>query len=299
MMGLKKAHILVAIGVIIALGFAMFQLFLKTKPLPETVELTPVVVDEIPALEKTRITTIGQSVEGRPITAYEYGTGERHILFVGAIHGGYEWNSALLAYDYMDYLELHINELPDNVTVSIIPVLNPDGVYMVTHKEGRFTQTDVLYEDQTIGTGRFNANNVDLNRNFACKWQPKSTWRGNEVSAGTSAFSEPEALALKGYVETYQPDGVIFWHSQSNAVYASECENGILPGTIDLMNSYATAAGYKSVATFDAYPVTGDAEGWLASIGIPAITVELATHETLEWEKNLKGIENTITLLGK
>jgi len=40
---------------------------------------------------------------------------------------------------------------------------------------------------------------------------------------------------------------------------------------------------------FDAYPITGDAEGWLASIGVPAITVELSTHETLEWNKNLTG----------
>ena len=36
--------------------------------------------------------------------------------------------------------------------------------------------------------------------------------------------------------------------------------------------------------------MTGDAEGWLASIGVPAITVELSTHETIEWQKNLAGL---------
>ena len=56
------------------------------------------------------------------------------------------------------------------------------------------------------------------------------------------------------------------------------------------MNEYAKAAGYRSVTSFDAYPITGDAEGWLASIGIPAITVELSTHSTIEWDKNLAGI---------
>ncbi|MDA1334643.1 MAG: hypothetical protein O2794_01340 [bacterium] len=42
---------------------------------------------------------------------------------------------------------------------------------------------------------------------------------------------------------------------------------------------------------FDAYEITGDAEGWLASINIPAITVELKTHETIEWSQNKAGIE--------
>jgi hypothetical protein len=81
----------------------------------------------------------------------------------------------------------------------------------------------------------------------------------------------------------------VFWHSQANAVYASECENGILAETLAIMNAYATAANYQAVDAFDAYEITGDAEGWLASIGIPAITVELSTHETIEWEKNLAG----------
>jgi predicted deacylase len=110
------------------------------------------------------------------------------------------------------------------------------------------------------------------------------------------AFSEPEADALRALVEAEKPQVAVFWHSQANAVYASECENGILPETRSAMNAYATAGGYKAVDTFDAYSVTGDAEGWLASIGIPAITVELATSNTTEWEKNRAGIEAIIAL---
>ena len=84
---------------------------------------------------------------------------------------------------------------------------------------------------------------------------------------------------------------MVFLHSKSGAVYASECNNGILPKTLEIMNAYARAAGYRAINVFDAYKITGDAEGWLASIGIPAITVELTTHETVEWERNLSGIK--------
>jgi hypothetical protein len=82
-------------------------------------------------------------------------------------------------------------------------------------------------------------------------------------------------------------------------VYASECEEGILPDTRALMNAYAAASLYPAVDSFDAYAITGDAEGWLASLGIPAITVELSTHETIEWERNLAGFNALLELYKK
>jgi len=100
-----------------------------------------------------------------------------------------------------------------------------------------------------------------------------------------------ETQTIQNFVLENNPIAVIFWHSQANAVYASECEQGILPETLDIMNTYAEASGYPAIATFDSYEVTGDAEGWLAFIGIPAITVELKTHEDIDWEQNLAGIK--------
>ncbi len=244
-------------------------------------------------------TVLGTSVEGREIEAHTYGTGEKHLLFVGGTHGGYEWNSVLLAYQTIDYLNENPLAVPDTLSVTVIPALNPDGLFDVIGKEGRFTLADIPKSTGPVGTGRFNARGVDLNRNFDCKWKPESMWRGTKVNAGTAPFSEPEARALKKFVEGSKPDAVVFWHSQANAVYASECEKGILPATLTLMNTYATAAKYTAIKSFDAYPVTGDAEGWLASINIPAITVELQTHETTEWERNLKGIQALLVRYGE
>lgn len=234
---------------------------------------------------------IGLSVEGREIESYTYGNGERHILFVGGIHGGYEWNSVLLAYQFIDYLEVVPGIVPDNLTVTVIPSVNPDGVYRVVGKEGRFTSADVSIDKETLASGRFNAREVDLNRNFDCKWKPTSMWRERLVSAGLVPFSEPEARTLRDFVLKNEPDAVISWHSQSNAVYASECEDGILPETLNIMNVYSRASGYKAFRSFDSYEITGDSDGWLASINIPAITVELKTHETIEWAENLAGIK--------
>ncbi len=253
-----------------------------------------VVLDEQPVEEVeesvSNVSVIGNSVEGRVIEAYTYGDGETHLLFIGGIHGGYEWNSTLLAYDMMELFEEDPDLIPKNIKVTIIPSANPDGLYKVIPKEGRITWDDAPIAANDLGVGRMNANDVDLNRNFDCKWQGESTWRGNAVSAGMAPFSEPEAAAIRSFVLTNEPAAVIFWHSQANAVYASECLEGILPVTLDIMNAYATAADYAAVESFDHYPVTGDAEGWLASIGIPAITVELSTHETTDWNRNVAGV---------
>jgi predicted deacylase len=268
------------------IGVGAYVFFCPNEPAPAPI------TERAPSLPPPdpQVARIGSSVEGRPIESYTFGKGSTRLLFVGGIHGGYEWNSVILAYEFIDALTKDPSLVPADLSVTIVPSANPDGLAKVVPKEGRFTVVDV-YETGPVGTGRMNANNVDLNRNFDCKWKPKSSWRGNVVSAGTKAFSEPEAAAIRDLVTTLQPNAVVFWHSQSNTVYASECEDGILPETRTVMDTYAKAAGYKAVDTFDAYEVTGDAEGWLASIGIPAITVELSTHEAIEWEKNLAGVK--------
>ena len=285
----SRTLIAVSVLLILAVGASIFFKMQHKAPPPQVV---PPVVTPLAASNPVH-RVIGHSVEGRVIDAYTYGTGTTDILFVGGMHGGYEWNSVLLAYTFMDYLSENLATIPKNLSISVIPDLNPDGVYKVIGKEGRFTLSDVPTSGDE-SAGRFNADHVDLNRNFGCNWAPTSMWKSKVVSAGTSAFSEPEAGALRDFVEKFHPAGVIFWHSQAGAVYASKCNNGILSVTLDIMNAYAHAAKYPAGKSFDAYPITGDSEGWLASIGIPALTVELSSHDSVQWDKNLAGIKAVI-----
>lgn len=234
---------------------------------------------------------IGTSVEGRNITAYHYGNGDTELLFVGGIHGGYSWNTALVAYEMMDYLEENLDVIPDNVEVTIIPVLNPDGQNKVIGTAGRFTKADVPSSQDITIPGRFNANNVDLNRNFDCDWQSTGIWQDRTVDAGSKAFSEPETLAIRNYVETYTPSAVVVWYSAAGGVFASNCHNGVSAETTTITNLYAQASGYPAYQDFDFYEITGDMINWLAKNNIPAISILLSTHEDVEWNKNRAGIE--------
>jgi Zinc carboxypeptidase len=255
---------------------------------PPSVEIE----EEQPVVEETRgmTSSIGTSAGGRPITAYHFGTGDSELVFVGGLHGGYEWNTVLVAYEMVDYLKENLALVPENYTVTVIPTLNPDGLYAVTGKEGRFAKSDILELTDTV-PGRFNANNVDLNRNFDCDWKAKATWQDKEVSGGSAAFSEPEAQAFKSYVEEYDPVAAVVWYSAAGGVYSSNCHNGVLPETVALTNLYADASGYPAYEEFNYYAITGDMVNWLAKLGTPAISVLLTNHEDTEWDKNKAGID--------
>lgn len=254
---------------------------------------------EHPQIPHMKQHSIGSSVEGRPIDAYQFGHGERAVVVVGGIHGGYEWNTSLLGHQLVEYFTLSPESIPLNVRLLIIPNANPDGLHAVVGTTTDPTSLFISSGPQERAHGRFNANDVDLNRNFDCKWQSTSTWGTQSVSAGTMPFSEPETQALRRFLEAHSPDAVIFLHSKANAVYGSECEEGILSATKDVLQVYADASGYTAIERFDSYPITGDAEGWLASIGIPAITVELGDHENTEFEKNLRGVEAVMEWMGE
>jgi predicted deacylase len=270
-------------GALLTLGVVAIAIwaFWPVPPAPAIVPITPTKVANTPTATSTR-TTIGFSTNNQPIEAYTFGTGETDLLFVGGVHGGYEANTVRLAEAMIAQFQTDASVIPDSVTVHIIPNLNPDGY--------------ALPATASAQARRFNANNIDLNRNFDCRWQPKSTWKNETVSAGTAPFSEPETAALRDYVATVNPNAAVFWHSIGNAVFTSECGETVQDATKLLMNTYASAANYEAAGLWTAYQITGDAEGWLASLGIPAVTVELESRDDIEWDRNWAGVQALLEL---
>ncbi len=281
----------------------------KAEPIiPE--EITPKdepVTEETPSKDETEttpttrepITVIGQSVEGNDVKAYHFGTGDRELLLIGGIHGGYSWNTALLGFELIDWLNNSPEIIPDDVTVTIIPVLNPDGLKKITGTTERFTAKDVKGSESEKVAARFNANQVDLNRNFDCEWQASGTWQNTTVSGGSKSFSEPESQAIQNYVNKHEPSSVVVWYSAAGGVYASRCSDSTLPATLALTNRYAGASGYQAYEEFDYYEITGDMVNWFAKLEIPAISVLLTTHNETELTKNKAGIEAVLESLGR
>lgn len=219
------------------------------------------------------VVTIGQSVDGRDITAHRFGTGATDILVVGGMHGAYSPNTSALAERIIAEAQTNPNFVPAGVTLHVIPTLNPDGL-----------------ATGASPAGRFNANDVDLNRNFDCEWQAEGMWRSQTVSGGSSPFSEPEAIALRDYVNEIEPEGAVVYYAADGGVYASNCRTGVTQATLELTNTYADASDYTANEEFDFYLITGDAVNWMAKENIPAISVLLSGYQDIEWEKNRAGL---------
>ncbi|TSC70440.1 MAG: peptidase M14 carboxypeptidase A [Parcubacteria group bacterium Gr01-1014_46] len=298
-------NITITILVLVILGFGFYYF---TKDKSPAVDNTPTATNTenngqatttgVKVPEGSEL-VIGKSVEGRDITAYNYGQGETQVLLIGGIHGGYSWNTSLVAFELMDYLKANPNAVPKNVKVTVIPVLNPDGLNKVVGTSSRFKISDVAPSKTTQIAGRYNGNKVDLSRNFDCNWQATGKWQTTTVSGGTKVFSEPESMAVKTYLETHSPSAVVVWYSAAGGVYASSCNTDVLPQTTTITNLYAKASGYSAHQSFDFYETSGDLVNWLAKNNIPAISVLLTTHTETEWDKNKKGVEALLQSFAK
>lgn len=296
---------IIAILVIILIGTGAY-FFLK--PTPDSVSgnsnqvtaTDDTVSSQTNQQEDKSKTVIGTSVENRDVVAYHFGGGDKEIIFVGGIHGGYEWNTALVTYKIIDYLKEASSTIPANLRVTVIPELNPDGLAKVVSSNATsFSPPDIAPDSTLAISGRFNGHNVDLNRNFDCDWQPEGKWQTKTVDAGAEAFSEPESRAIKNYIETSKPVAVIVYYSAAGGVFASNCHNGVSAETDALTKTYANASGYPAFRSFDFYATTGDMTNWLAKINVPAISVLLTNHTDTEWTKNLAGVKAILNFYSK
>lgn len=73
----------------------------------------------------TTVRTIGASAQGRPISAVRYGDGPRIVLVVAETHGDEEAGLRV-------WLRLRTLPIPPDVTLWVVPTLNPDGLALDT-----------------------------------------------------------------------------------------------------------------------------------------------------------------------
>lgn len=213
------------------------------------------------------LSTIGYSKNGHPITAYIFGSGSQTILYTGAIHGS-EISTQRLMYAWVDELEANARNIPANKTLVVVATINPDGV--------------------AAGT-RNNANNVDLNRNFATSdWQKDITSPSNqpiENGGGTVPMSEPETQAIAAFTSQLRPRLTMSFHSIAGYAIANQAGDSNTLATL-----YAQMTGYQNMTgssgAFD-YSISGTYDDWIREkLGLPSVLVELASGTYSEFSRN-------------
>jgi hypothetical protein len=228
---------------------------------------------------------VGRSVQNRAIEAVRFGSGEQTIIFIGGLHAGFAPSTVSLAQRAAGYFANNPQEIPANTTLYIIISASPDSA----NAPGELA-------------GRLNANDVDLNRNWDCRWAANASWRNQTVSGGLFPNSEPETKALIDFIQQTGADAVVFWEAlaANGLSSAGACgDRSLVSGNLAL--TYGLAAGYP-VADFENLTnqeLNGDGTNWLDLQGIPAIAVLLPDYESVDWNSNLAGMLAVLDAYGQ
>jgi hypothetical protein len=222
--------------------------------------------------------SIGQSVEGRDLLVVRFGSGPIVRMIIGGIHGGYEANTVVLSQMLIDDLRSGAISVPPDITLYILPNLNPDG----------------YYDHLNSSYGRRNANKVDLNRNWDSNWQadwPRAgCFGGVELTAGTGPFSEPETQALAKFILDNHVDALISYHSAAGTIYATG-DDTLDPASDDLAKKISAVSYYLYPPPETGCVYTGQLVDWATDHGTAALTIELTTHQSTDIDINRKVLE--------
>ncbi len=127
--------------------------------------------------------TAGFSVENREIKYSVLGNGPDVIFIIATIHGNESAGTPIAR--RMTRLLKKNEDILKKHKIIILPMANPDGYH---HNQ------------------RYNANGVDLNRNFA------AYNRVNNKVNGKHALSEPESRIIENLILRYKPNRIISFH---------------------------------------------------------------------------------------
>ena len=245
---------------------------------------------------------LARTAFGRPITAASMGRGDRRVLYSAAHHAN-EWLTAtvLLKFleDYAQALEtdgtiagVNARELYETATIFLVPMVNPDGVDLVTGAvtENERAQAEGLaeyYPNIPFPDGwKANLSGVDLNLQYPAGWLTAReikfaqgyTRPGPRDFVGRFPLSQPEAQALADYTQRIDPELVIAWHSQGEVIYWQY--GGIeVPGAREIAERFADVSGYRLEDTPYNSSFAGYKDWFIQTYRRPGFTIEVGSGE--------------------
>jgi predicted deacylase len=229
---------------------------------------------------------VGTSVEGREIFSYKFGNkGKLKILFMAGIHGN-EIGTVRLMYKLITYLSRNkLNYL--GLEIYVLPCVNPDGMAKAVDAPDYFKGGRI---------GRFNANNVDLNRNWQAKnFTSRNHWyfgsRFVPVFCGEKAFSEPESKCLSKFILDNKIDIIYSFHSRGKEVMGSKDEMAQ-----KLTEDFVSKCGYRLVEEDEWVDMnqTGTIKDWCEDHKIAYIEIESLSRWGSDWQNQREAIISAI-----
>lgn len=215
------------------------------------------------------LSTIGTSVLGRRIQCLKFGTGQKEVFYCAATHAN-EWITSPLLMKFLENLSksyvnnlnifgVNARELYNNVSLYIVPMVNPDGVDLVTGGFGDNTWAYMNakriadnFPDISFPSGwKANIEGIDLNLQFPAGWEQAKEIKYEQGFnkpaprdfVGYGPLTAPEAVALYNFTLQHNFNLMITYHTQGRVIYY-KYQDQTPPNSQEIGKKFAELSGY-------------------------------------------------------
>lgn len=247
-----------------------------------------------------KVQNIGKSVLGEDLKCIIIGNGEKKVFYNAGIHAN-EWITSVLVMKFIEnyckaivsnsnIFEYNARNIYNNCTLYIVPMVNPDGVNLVTNT---ISKEDKVYNDaKKIAESypqipfpngwKANIKGVDLNLQFPANWEEAQAIKYSEGYTkpaprdyvGVAPLTQPESVSLYNLTNMNNFRLTISFHSQGEVIYWRYLD--YMPeDSLKIATEFSRVSGY----TLDETPLRSSFAGYrdwfIQNFNRPGYTVEV------------------------
>ncbi len=250
------------------------------------------------------VSSIGTSVLGRPLRAIRFGSGQKEVLYCAATHAN-EWITSPLLMKFLESISksyvnnlnifgVNARELFNNVSLYIVPMVNPDGVDLVT---GFFSENSWAYTNAKRIASSFpdipfpsgwkaNIEGIDNNLQFPAGWaeakEIKYAQGFNKPAprdfVGYGPLTAPESVALYNFTLRHNFSLMITYHTQGRVIYY-QYQDQTPPRSQEIANEFAKISGYTAEEVPTNSSFAGFKDWFILYYNRPGFTIEVGLGE--------------------
>lgn len=237
-----------------------------------------------------KINTIGQSVQGKPIWELRIGNGNKKVHLNASFHAN-EWITTPVLLEAVNAYLLALTNgssirgwspmnFYNEVDLSIVPMVNPDGVNLVIHgpqDENREELIRINKGSSDFSGWKANIRGVDLNNQYPANWEIEKERKEEKAPAsrdypGDAPLTEPEAKTMADLARRENFDRLLALHTQGEEFYWGY-EGLEPPESRTLAQEFERVSGYRAVQYIDSH--AGYKDWFIQEFRKPGFTLEL------------------------
>lgn len=251
-----------------------------------------------------RVESFGKSVMGRPLRLVTVGEGETEV-FYNASHHANEWLTTPLLLTFLEEYSLALSEgkaiygipaedLYRNVTLFLAPMVNPDGVDLVTEllTQGPYYEQALRisgdYPAVPFPSGwKANIDGIDLNLQYPASWEEAKRikeaagWRSPAPRnyVGTAPLTATESRAVYDFTLAHNFKLTLSYHSQGEIIYWKYLDR-LPPHSYKIALCFGTVSGYSVEETPLQSGYAGYKDWFIDRYNRPGYTIEVGKGES-------------------